>query len=111
MVSAAHPGSNQPPLVSVPSAEHVPQSPGAMSPGAMSPVLLPKPLDLPSEASKDVLNAPTGIERLTLAWLRQANTQHFHCRQAALVAFLVISMRPPRRHLALQLLHLPQADL
>ena len=58
MVSAAHPGSNQPPLVSVPSAEHVPQSPGAMSAGAMSPVLLPKPLDLPSEASKDVLNAP-----------------------------------------------------
>ena len=53
MVSAAHPGSNQPPFVSVPSIEHVPQSPGAMSPA-----LLPKPLDLPSEASKDVLNAP-----------------------------------------------------
>lgn len=53
MVSAAHPGSNQPPLVSVPSAEHE-----AQTPGAMSPALLPMPLDQPPEASKDVLNAP-----------------------------------------------------
>ncbi|DBA75526.1 hypothetical protein WJX79_007572 [Trebouxia sp. C0005] len=52
MVSAAHPGSHQPPLVIVPPTEHE-----AQTPGAMSPALLLKPLDQPSEASKDVLNA------------------------------------------------------
>lgn len=81
-------------------------------PAKMCSMLLPeKQLYHNSQNCCSSQTAPTGIERLTLAWLRQPNTQHFHCRQAALVAFLVISMRPPRRHLALQLLHLPQADL
>ena len=53
MVSAAHPDSTQPPLVSVPSAVHEAQAPGAMSRS-----LLPKPLDQPPEVSKNMLFAP-----------------------------------------------------
>ena len=53
MVSAAHPGSTQPPLVSMPSAQHE-----AQTSGAMSPALLPKPLEQPPGARKHVLNAP-----------------------------------------------------
>ena len=53
MVCAAHPGSIQPSLVSVPLADHE-----AQTPGALSCKLLREPLHQPPEASKDVLSAP-----------------------------------------------------
>lgn len=71
MVSAAHPGSNQSPLVSMPPAEHEAQTPGAMSPG-----FLPKPFDQPPEASKDVLNAPA---RETALSQQSELLQHADC--------------------------------
>ena len=70
MVSSAHPGSTQPSLVSVPSAEHE-----AQTPGAMSRVLLPKPLDHPPEA-KIVLSAPA---RETALSQQSELLQHSYC--------------------------------
>lgn len=52
-VSAVHLDITQPLHVSMPSAEHE-----AQTPGVMSRMLLPKIIDQPTEASKDVLSAP-----------------------------------------------------